>query len=216
VKKRLDLLLVERGLVSGRDRAKGYIMAGQVFVNQQKADKPGMEIDENSQIELRGEALRYVSRGGLKLEKALQVFPIDLAGAVCAALGGALIAANCNNLYLLSWQKKDMPQFIFAETLSRYEDPTLLNYGFLDGGFYYASGAKPADRYFCRLMADIPQMMQEQNACVREGRADYIVMQNQQLSDLPWIDTGLYELVDQAQFRFEGDWPAYYLYQLKR
>ena len=71
-KTRLDAALVERGLCTGRDRAKGIIMAGQVYVNNQKADKPGMTISLEDQIEVRGDQLAYVSRGGLKLEKAMK------------------------------------------------------------------------------------------------------------------------------------------------
>lgn len=89
MKKRLDILLVEKGLVTGRDKAKGFIMAGQVYVNQQKADKPGDEVDENSLVELRGDTLAYVSRGGLKLEKAMAEFPIDLEGTVCMDIGAS-------------------------------------------------------------------------------------------------------------------------------
>lgn len=89
MKKRLDVLLVERGLCSGRDRAKGFIMAGRVYVDEQKADKPGMEVREESKIELRGDSPRYVSRGGLKLEKAMEVFPLELRGAVCIDIGAS-------------------------------------------------------------------------------------------------------------------------------
>lgn len=89
MKKRLDSILVEKGLVTGRDRAKGLIMAGQVYVDHQKADKPGMPVDENSQIELRGETLRYVSRGGLKLEKAVALFSLALQDAVCMDIGAS-------------------------------------------------------------------------------------------------------------------------------
>ena len=78
MKKRLDQLLVEQGHVTGRDRAKSLIMAGQVYVNGQKADKAGDEYKDTDAIEVRGERLRYVSRGGLKLEKAMTVFPISL------------------------------------------------------------------------------------------------------------------------------------------
>ena len=83
-KKRLDVLLVERGLASSREKAKALIMAGIVYVNQNKEDKAGASFDpEEVQIEVRGAALPYVSRGGLKLEKALKVFPIDLTDRVC-------------------------------------------------------------------------------------------------------------------------------------
>ncbi|WP_071433605.1 TlyA family RNA methyltransferase [Angelakisella massiliensis] len=88
-KKRLDAAVVERGLVSGRDRAKGIIMAGQVYVNQQKADKPGQLVSETDQIEVRGETLRYVSRGGLKLEKSMETFPITLQDCVCGDIGAS-------------------------------------------------------------------------------------------------------------------------------
>ena len=83
-KERLDVLLVNAGLVSSRELAKRHIMAGEVFVNGQREDKPGSFFAvEDLKLELRADTLRYVSRGGLKLEKALQVFPIDLKGSVC-------------------------------------------------------------------------------------------------------------------------------------
>ena len=80
---------MDRGLVSGRDKAKGIIMAGDVYVNNQKADKPGMNVVESDRIEVRGERLPYVSRGGLKLEKAMKEFPISLTGDVCADIGAS-------------------------------------------------------------------------------------------------------------------------------
>jgi len=89
MKQRLDLALVERGLVSGRDRAKALIMAGQVYVNGQKSDKAGDEVRPQDRIEVRGETLRYVSRGGLKLERALASFPISLAGKTCCDFGAS-------------------------------------------------------------------------------------------------------------------------------
>lgn len=88
-KTRLDAALVERGLCTGRDRAKGIIMAGQVYVNNQKADKPGMTISPEDQIEVRGDQLAYVSRGGLKLEKAMKEFGLRLDGCICADIGAS-------------------------------------------------------------------------------------------------------------------------------
>ena len=89
-KKRLDVLLVERGLASSREKAKALIMAGIVYVNQNKEDKAGASFDpEEAEIEVRGAALPYVSRGGLKLEKALKVFPIDLTDRVCMDIGAS-------------------------------------------------------------------------------------------------------------------------------
>ena len=89
MKQRLDAALVERGLATGRDRAKGLIMAGQVYVNQQKADKPGDEVRPQDRIEVRGGTLRYVSRGGLKLEKAMRVFGLSLSGLRCCDFGAS-------------------------------------------------------------------------------------------------------------------------------
>jgi len=89
VKKRLDAALVEQGLVSGRDKAKALIMAGQVYVNGQKYDKAGEEVKDTDKIEIRGETLKYVSRGGLKLEKAMSSFPITLEGKHCCDFGAS-------------------------------------------------------------------------------------------------------------------------------
>lgn len=88
-KERLDVLLVQRNLAPSREKAKVLIMEGKVFVNGQRGDKAGDNFDDGSEIEVRGETLRYVSRGGLKLEKALSVFSIDLSGATCLDIGSS-------------------------------------------------------------------------------------------------------------------------------
>ncbi len=88
-KTRLDVLLVERGLQESRQKAQAVIMSGQVYVNGQKSDKPGAAVAEDAQVEIRGGAPRYVSRGGLKLEKAMALWPICLAGAVCMDVGAS-------------------------------------------------------------------------------------------------------------------------------
>ncbi len=89
-KVRLDVFLTSNNLVSSRERAKALIMAGQVYVDNQKADKAGMMIDsECKTVEVRGEQLKYVSRGGLKLEKAMEVFPINLDGVVAMDIGAS-------------------------------------------------------------------------------------------------------------------------------
>ncbi|MCC8122480.1 MAG: TlyA family RNA methyltransferase [Oscillospiraceae bacterium] len=88
-KKRLDVLLCERGLCDTRQRAQAVIMSGQVYVNGQKSDKAGTMLSEELSIEVRGQGLRYVSRGGYKLEKAMEQFPISLAGKVCADIGAS-------------------------------------------------------------------------------------------------------------------------------
>lgn len=88
-KKRLDCLIYEQGLAESREKAKIAVMMGNVYVNGQKEDKPGTMLPPGVGIEVRGEALRYVSRGGLKLEKALQMFPIDLNGKTAMDIGAS-------------------------------------------------------------------------------------------------------------------------------
>ena len=86
-KTRLDVVMVERGLSESRQKAQAVIMAGQVYVNGQKVDKAGAPVGEDQTVEIRGRTLPYVSRGGLKLEKAMELWPISLTGAVCADIG---------------------------------------------------------------------------------------------------------------------------------
>ena len=88
-KERLDALLTARGFFESRARAQAAIMAGQVLVNEQKIDKPGTQVPEEAAIRLLGEKLKYVSRGGLKLEKALQIFPISVEGKTVADIGAS-------------------------------------------------------------------------------------------------------------------------------
>src|ERR1700750_246604 len=89
MKTRLDKFLVERGLVPSRERAQALILAGRVLVNEQKVEKPGAAVAEDAAVRLLGDDLRYVSRGGLKLEAALAHWEIDLTGRVCADVGAS-------------------------------------------------------------------------------------------------------------------------------
>jgi 23S rRNA (cytidine1920-2'-O)/16S rRNA (cytidine1409-2'-O)-methyltransferase len=88
-KERLDLLVVERGLAESITRAQAVILAGQVVVDDQRVDKPGTRVPVDAELRLKGEVLRYVSRGGLKLEGALDHFALDVTGAVCADIGAS-------------------------------------------------------------------------------------------------------------------------------
>jgi len=88
-KLRLDQLVFELGLTDSRERAKTTIMSGQIFVNGQRADKPGMTVAADAQVELRGETMPFVSRGGYKLDKALKVFPIIADGKICIDCGAS-------------------------------------------------------------------------------------------------------------------------------
>lgn len=89
MKERLDILLVKKNLAPSREKAKAIIMSGNVFVDGQREDKAGASFAETCAIEVRGHALPYVSRGGLKLEKALQNFDVDVKGKVCTDVGAS-------------------------------------------------------------------------------------------------------------------------------
>ncbi len=89
MKKRLDVLLAERGLAESRQKAQALIMAGEVYVAGQKVDKAGAPTAEDAPIEVRGGGLKYVSRGGYKLEKAMETWPIALEGRTCADIGAS-------------------------------------------------------------------------------------------------------------------------------
>jgi 23S rRNA (cytidine1920-2'-O)/16S rRNA (cytidine1409-2'-O)-methyltransferase len=89
MKQRLDKLLFDRGLVSSRERGQALIIAGKILVDEQKIEKPGASVESDSVIRLLGEDLRYVSRGGLKLEKALEHWRIDVAGKTCIDVGAS-------------------------------------------------------------------------------------------------------------------------------
>lgn len=88
-KERLDCALVSRGFAESREKAKAIIMSGIVYVNNQKSDKAGANIKPDDIIEVRGETLKYVSRGGLKLEKAMKAFEISLNNCICADIGAS-------------------------------------------------------------------------------------------------------------------------------
>lgn len=88
-KKRLDLIVVEKGLIQSRQRARALIMAGKVLVNSQLVDKPGVLVSKDDEISLKGEDIPYVSRGGLKLEAALKATGINVEGLVCLDVGAS-------------------------------------------------------------------------------------------------------------------------------
>ena len=134
-KKRLDIAMVEQGLAESRQKAQAIIMAGQVYVNGQKVDKAGAPVAEDAVMEVRGKTLRYVSRGGLKLEKAMACWPIELNGAVCADIGAStggftdcMLQNGAEKVYAvdvgynqLDWKLRTHPQVVCMErTNARY------------------------------------------------------------------------------------------------
>ena len=138
MKSRLDILMVEQGLAPSREKAKAMIMAGEVFVNGEKVDKAGASIPADAQIKVTGNALPYVSRGGLKLEKAMNAHHIDLNGAVCADIGAStggftdcMLQNGARKVYSvdvgygqLDWKLRSDPRVVCMErTNARYLTP---------------------------------------------------------------------------------------------
>ena len=141
IKKRLDVLLTERGLADTRTKAQAIIMSGLVYVEGQKADKPGVSYEENVDIEVRTGGCPYVSRGGLKLEKALRDFGIQPVGYVCsdsgASTGGftdCLLQQGASKVFAidvgygqLDWKIRSDPRVVVMErTNVRYVTPEQL------------------------------------------------------------------------------------------
>ena len=137
-KERLDVLLVVRGLAESRSRAQAVIMAGEVYVNGQKADKAGMDVPLEAEVEVRGNVCPYVSRGGLKLEKALRDFGVDPTGYVCsdsgASTGGftdCLLQQGASKVFAidvgygqLAWKiRSDLRVVVMERTNIRYVTP---------------------------------------------------------------------------------------------
>ncbi len=140
-KERLDLLLTEKGLCDSRSRAQAIIMSGEVYVDGQKCDKAGTAVDRNAVIEVRGNSCPYVSRGGLKLEKAMRDFGIDPTGYVCsdsgASTGGftdCLLQRGASKVYAidvgygqLAWRIRTDPRVVCMErTNIRYVTPDMI------------------------------------------------------------------------------------------
>ena len=123
-------------------------------------------------------------------------------------VSGPFVAYHCSpNTYMLGLPRNQTPQYQFAKTIQQAENATLLNYGFMDGGFYFASGLLPTERFFCLLNLDLPEMKEEMSACIVKGRTAYVVTRN---SSIP---SNNYVLIDEATMMLEGrDW-TYRLYQ---
>ena len=169
-KTRLDVLLVERGLMESRQKAQTTIMSGLVFVKGQRVDKPGTSVDNEAEIEIRGNVLKYVSRGGLKLEKAMATFPVALEGAVCADIGAStggftdcMLQNGASKVYAvdvgygqLAWKLREDPRVVCMErTNARYltheQVPDELDFASVDVSFISLKLILPA---LCGLLKE--------------------------------------------------------------
>ena len=184
---RLDQLVFDLGLTESRERAKTTIMSGLVYVNGQKADKPGMQVMPDVKVEVRGNALPYVSRGGFKLEKALRVFPIDPTGKVCidcgASTGGftdVLLQNGATRVYAvdvgygqLAWSLRNDPRVVSMErTNVRYitseQIPEMLDLAVMDVSFISIELILPAIFPLLKDGADVVCLIKPQFEAGRE------------------------------------------------
>ena len=128
--------------------------------------------------------------------------------AVITALSVFLAYQFSGNVYLMGTDRQELPQYRFAEIIRQTDQATLLNEGFLDGGFYMAAGTAPVNRYFCTFNMKLADMEAEHEDMIRNGTTDFVITRNRRLDQ-----SAPYELVEQSTFPFEGrDW-TYYLYQ---
>ena len=173
--KRLDVVLVEQGYAESRQKAQAIIMSGIVYVDEKKVDKSGYAVPDGASVDVRGKTLKYVSRGGLKLEKAMQTFPIVLDGAVAmdcgASTGGfsdCMLQNGASRVYAvdvgynqLAWKLRTDPRVICMErTNARYltaeQIPEPLDFVSVDVSFISLSLILPALR---PLMKDSGQLV---------------------------------------------------------
>ena len=186
-KKRLDVLMVERGLADSRQRAQAIIMAGQVFSGDRRMDKAGLSLDESIPLEVRGQTLRYVSRGGLKLEKAMACFPIVLEGKVAADIGAStggftdcMLQNGASKVYAvdvgygqLAWSLRSDPRVICLErTNARYlteeQIPEQLDFASIDVSFISLKLILPALRALMKDDGQVAALIKPQFEAGRE------------------------------------------------
>ena len=186
-KQRLDVVLVERGLAETRQKAQATIMSGIVYVNGQKVDKAGFAIAPEAQIEVRGNALPYVSRGGLKLEKAMREFSLRLEGCVCADIGAStggftdcMLQNGAAKVYAvdvgygqLDWKMRSDPRVICLERtnaryLTREQVPDELDFASIDVSFISLKLILPAVNSLLRYGGHVACLVKPQFEAGRE------------------------------------------------
>ena len=186
-KTRLDVLLVERGLTESRERAKTTIMSGVVFVDDRRVDKPGTEVPSGSLIEIRGSLLPYVSRGGLKLEKALDVFGVSPEGKNCldcgASTGGftdCLLQRGAARVYAvdvgygqLAWRIRNDPRVVAMERtnirfVTSKQIPEKINLAVIDVSFISLKLVLPVVRNLLQPDGEVVCLIKPQFEAGRE------------------------------------------------
>ena len=187
MKKRLDVLMQERSLAPSREKAKALIMAGIVYVNGQKEDKAGAAFPEEAEIEVRGNTLKYVSRGGLKLEKAIEVFGVKPEGKTCMDVGAStggftdcMLQNGASKVYAvdvghgqLDWKLRNDPRVVCLEkTNIRYatkeQVPEEIALSSIDVSFISLSKVLPAVKSLLSPAGEVVALIKPQFEAGRE------------------------------------------------
>ena len=187
-KQRLDVIMIQQGLADSRQKAQALIMAGQVYVDGIKVSKAGSPTDDNSKIEVRGETLRYVSRGGLKLEKAMKNFPISLENRICADIGAStggftdcMLQNGAAKVYAvdvgygqLAWSLRSDPRVVCLERtnaryLSREHIPEPISFASIDVSFISLKLILPPLRTLMEEGGEVVSLIKPQFEAGREG-----------------------------------------------
>ena len=180
-KQRLDVLMYNKGLAESRQKAQQYIMAGEVYVNNIRIDKPGTSVDETAQIEHRGSVCPFVSRGGYKLDKAMKCFPIDLKGKRCMDIGAStggftdcMLQNGAAHVYCidvgygqLAWKLRNDPRVTNYErtnvrALSVEQIPELLDFISIDVSFISLTLVLPVAKKFLKENGSIVALIKPQ------------------------------------------------------
>jgi len=186
-KERIDVLLVEKGFFESREKAKASIMAGIVFVDEQKVDKAGEEVSVDANIEVRGNACPYVSRGGLKLHKAVNEFNIDLSGKVCMDIGAStggftdcMLQNGASKVYSVdvgygqfAWKLRQDPRVVCMERTNiryvTYEDiGELLDFASIDVSFISLTKVLPVAFNLTKDSGEVVALIKPQFEAGRE------------------------------------------------
>lgn len=180
-KKRIDVLLVEQGLSDSRQKAQAIIMAGLVYAGERRCDKAGLTLEEGTVLEVRGQAMPYVSRGGLKLEKAMACFPIELTGKIAADIGAStggftdcMLKNGAAKVYAvdvgygqLAWSIRNDPRVVCLErTNARYltteQIPEPLDFASIDVSFISLGLILPSLRPLLRDKGEVVALVKPQ------------------------------------------------------
>ena len=183
----MDVYLTEHGMVPSRERARALIMEGLVYVNEEKADKAGFSVPDGAKVEVRGSGLQYVSRGGLKLEKAFQEFPLDLKGKICMDIGAStggftdcMLQNGAAKVYCvdvgygqLAWKLRSDPRVVCLErTNARYltheQVPEELDFASIDVSFISLKLILPAVHGLLREAGHVACLVKPQFEAGRE------------------------------------------------